>query len=357
MANILVVGAGPTGLTCAIELTRQGHTVRIIEQKPARETVSKAIGINARSLELLEAANITPRLIAEGIEVKTSHMHYGTHELTLDLTQIPHRYNFMLALPQDKTETILESRLNELGVQVLRHATLAALTPQDDKVLAQYTRDNKTWEMNADFVVGCDGAHSFVRKLIQQSFDGKAYEEKWNLVDLQMDWPYGDTDAHAFIGAPGYVGVVIPISKNRYRIVANHPNAIELLPKPYTIHQIVWQSDFAISSRLAKHYQQGRIFLAGDAAHIHTPVGGRGMNLGIEDACVLAQLITENTWQNYDKLRRPVGKEVIKMTDKLYGLVAAKSPLKIFLRNHVMFPLMRLPFIQKKMLRDVSGLK
>lgn len=357
MANILVVGAGPTGLTAAVELTRLGHTVRIIEQKPARESISKAIGINARSLELLEAADITPRLLAEGLKVKTSHMHYGKHDLTLDLSKIPHRYNFMLALPQDKTETILESRLNELGVQVLRHATLTELIPQDNKVLARYTRDNNTWEMAADFVVGADGAHSLVRKLIKQPFFGRAYEEQWNLVDLRMDWPYSNTDAHAFIGTPGYVGVVIPMGDDRYRLVANHPNAMELLPQPHTIKQIIWQSDFAISCRLASSYQQDRIFLAGDAAHIHTPVGGRGMNLGIEDACALAQLIAADKWKNYSKIRRPAGKAVVEMTDKAYRLVAAKNPLKIFFRNHVLFPLMRLPFVQKKLLRDVSGLK
>src|SRR3990167_2767390 len=107
MKKVLVVGAGPVGLTCGIELTRQGMDVTIIEQKAERAHISKAIGINSRSLELLEAADVTPRLLKAGVHVQASHLHYGRHELMLNLKNIPHRYNFILALPQDETETLL----------------------------------------------------------------------------------------------------------------------------------------------------------------------------------------------------------------------------------------------------------
>ncbi|MFN7096727.1 MAG: FAD-dependent oxidoreductase [Gammaproteobacteria bacterium] len=357
MAKILVVGAGPVGLTCAIELVRQQHDVTIIEQNATREHISKAIGINSRSLHLLEAAGITPRLIEAGVTLEKVHLHYAPEkELSINFKALKDRYNFMLSLPQDKTEEILEHRLNELGVQVQRNTHLKQLTQTDDQVMGIIETAGQTREIVVDFLVGCDGAHSTVRKQIGQEFTGSTYPERWNLADVRMDWKYDAKEGHGFINAPGLIGVVLPMGHDRYRLVANHPNAFEMLPQPYKVNEIIWQSDFAISCRIVKQYNVGRVFLAGDAAHIHTPVGGRGMNLGLEDACVLAQLLTNGNWKDYNKLRYSVGKKVVNMTTQFYNIFALKSPLAIKLRNCILFPLMRLPFIQKKQIKEMVGL-
>lgn len=357
MAKVLVVGAGPVGLTCAIELVRQKHDVIIIEQKATSEHISKAIGINTKSLHLLEAANITPRLIAAGIPIEKVHLHYTPRkELCINLKKLRNRYNFMLSLPQDKTEEILEYRLSELGVQIQRETKLISLKQTTDKVIATIEKNGSQEEVTIDFLAGCDGAHSIVRKQIEQDFVGVTYPERWNLADVRMEWKYDAKDGHGFISAPGLIGVVLPIGPDRYRLIANHPNAFDILPKPYKIHEIIWQSDFSISCRIVKNYRVGRVFLAGDAAHIHTPVGGRGMNLGIEDACILAELITKGIWEKYNELRYPVGKKVVNMTSQFYHVFAMKSPLAIKLRNCILFPLMRLPFVQKKQVKEMVGL-
>jgi 2-polyprenyl-6-methoxyphenol hydroxylase-like FAD-dependent oxidoreductase len=357
MAKVLVVGAGPVGLTCAIELVRQKHDVIIIEQNATREHISKAIGINAKTLQLLEASDVSPRLVAAGIPIQKVHLHYSPQkEICINLKKLPSRYNFMLSLPQDKTEEILEHRLNELGIKVQRETQLKQLHQSNDKVTATIETVGKTQEITVDFLVGADGAHSIVRKQLGQEFVGVTYPERWNLADVRMDWKYDAKDGHGFITAPGLIGVVLPIGPDRYRLVANHPNALDILPKPYNIHEIIWQSDFSINCRVVKNYQVGRVFLAGDAAHIHTPVGGRGMNLGMEDVCVLARLLTEGGWENYNKLRHPIGKKVVHMTSQFYNVFALKNPLAIKLRNCILFPLMRLPFVQKKQVKEIVGL-
>ncbi len=356
MKNILIVGAGPVGLTCALELARQKQSVSIIEQKNEREHISKAIGINARSLHLLESADITPRLLAAGLKIQSMHMYYGMQQqITLDLALLPKPYNFMLALPQDQTEAILEARLQELGATVQRNTTLTSLTQDAEGVTVELAQAEQKQNIHYDAVIGADGAHSTVRKMIGQHFVGKTYPEHWSLADVRMDWPYGNAGGHGFTGTTGHVGVVIPMGGDRYRLVANHPDPFSILPKPYTIHDIIWQSNFSIGCRLVGNYQQGHVFLAGDAAHIHTPVGGRGMNLGIEDACILAQLLVNDQQAQYNTLRRPIGRKVVRMTDIFYRILSLKNPLGIWCRNHIVFPLLKTKTLQKKQLKEMVG--
>lgn len=352
----LIVGAGPTGLTCALELARQKQPVIIIEEKPARETISKAIGINPASLALLEAANVTSQLIAAGIKLQSLHLHYTANKaLDIHLNLANSHYNFMLALPQDETERILEQQLNKLGVSVQRQTRFIEFRQAQDKIIVLAQNQEHQQEWSVDFLVGADGAHSIVRKQIGSTFDGISLPEHWNLADVRMDWAYDNTAGHGFLLKPGHIGVVLPLGGDRYRLVANHPNAFDILPKPYTIKEIIWQSDFSISCRLANRFQQDHVFLVGDAAHTHTPVGGRGMNLGIEDACTLARLITQGQWQRYHSLRYPVGKHVVALTSYLYHILALKNPLAIVLRNHLLFPLMRSPWVQKKQVQMITG--
>ncbi len=356
MKRILIVGAGPTGLTCAIELARQKHHVTIIEQKATREHISKAIGINPQSLKLLEASDVTPRLLAAGLQIKQMRMHYEEKELSINLANLPQPYNFMLSLPQDQTEAILETRLNELGVRVQRETSLVLLTQQVGAVNVHLEHAGQRQQQQYDMVIGADGAHSTVRKQLDIPFQGKTYPEQWSLADVRMEWSYDNTAGHGFIAGPGHVGVVIPMIDDCYRIVSNHPKPFSILPRPYMIRETLWRSDFTIGCRIADTYQKDNVFLAGDAAHIHTPVGGRGMNLGIEDACILAKLIVENKQETYTSLRRPVGKKIVKGTDMVYGWLNANNPARIWLRDQCIFPLLKTKWIQTHVLcRLLSG--
>ncbi|MDZ4056075.1 MAG: NAD(P)/FAD-dependent oxidoreductase, partial [Polynucleobacter sp.] len=343
--NILIVGAGPVGLTAAIELARLGQEVTIIDKNAQRTQVSKAIGINARSLELLEASGVTTELLQAGLPLKQLQLHYDEKSVVIHIDQLPHRYNFMLSLPQDQTEMILENKLNQYGIDVRRQTEFLHLSQLDDKVIVQLNERGETIQETYDFVIGADGAHSVVRKAIGQEFTGKRYPENWNLADVHMSWNFDPSIAHAFTSPPGTVCVVIPIGENRYRIVANRVDALALLPKNTEVKDIIWHSDFAISCRIVNNYQLGHVFLAGDSAHIHTPVGGRGMNLGMEDACILAQMLVEDNWQDYNKLRHPVGKHVVNFTDHLYRLLTLSNPILRGLRNLILFPLLSLPWV------------
>ncbi|MBB71275.1 MAG: hypothetical protein CMF50_02610 [Legionellales bacterium] len=357
--SVFIIGAGPTGLTCAIELARRGIPVRIIEKKSEPEHISKAIGINPRSLTLLEASGVTPRLLTKGLKLNRMRMHYGDDkQIAIHLDKIPHKYNFLIALPQDETETILEERLNELGVKVERVAELDDLieTGQGYEALIKSQWGSET--IRNSLIIGADGAHSMTRKQINVDFEGIAIEEPWYLADVHIDWPYQQNghDAQAFFQQDGTVGLTFPLGGTRYRLLSNREEVFGFLPKPYSIEDSLWESQFKLSCRLAQTFQKANVFLAGDAAHIHTPVGGRGMNLGIEDACVLADYIDAGKTDRYTTDRRPAARHVINMTTKFYNLMTTQSPMKIWARNHFMLPLLKFSAVQKQQLKMISGL-
>jgi len=354
--KILIVGAGPVGLTAAVELARLGKNIRIVDQNRAHTQASKAVGINSRSLELLESAGVTETLIESGIKIQKMFMHHQDKQMVINIGLIDHKYNFMLMLPQDQTEAILENQLNRYGVNVDRDTKFLHLVQHADKISAQFEHNGEIFSEDFNFVIGADGAHSVVRKSIGANFNGAEYPAKWHLLDLIMDCPFDMPAGHGFICSGGHVLVIFPIAKKRYRVIADCDDAFAFLPNSCKVHEILWESHFKVHHRLTDIYQKGKIFLAGDAAHLHTPVGGRGMNLGIEDAATIANLIVNNKWQNYHQLRYPVGKKVVSETDKAYRLLTCNNKIGVFLRDKLIFPLLSMPAIQKKQLTSIVGL-
>jgi 2-polyprenyl-6-methoxyphenol hydroxylase-like FAD-dependent oxidoreductase len=332
---VLVVGAGPTGLAAALELARRGRPVRIIDRNPSRSQHSKAIGVNARTLALLEPSGVSERLLARGLRIRRFNFRSGERLLaTIELSRVAHRYNFMLALLQAETERLLEQRLAEYGTEVEWTTELKGLEAAADGVRARLLARGAERAVEVDHLIGADGAHSTVRHALGLPFEGETDPSEWWLADVRMAWPFGDTEVSVF-ARPAAVLAVIPIEPGLFRLVSNGPDPLSLLPAGSAVEEEIWRSAFRISYRQVREYGQGRVFLAGDAAHVHSPVGARGMNLGIEDGTILARKIVDGGLETYTAERHPVGARVIRQTRALTRLVTLRQPLARWLRDEL----------------------
>jgi 2-polyprenyl-6-methoxyphenol hydroxylase-like FAD-dependent oxidoreductase len=354
---ILVIGAGPTGLAAALELARLGRPVRIVDKKATRSQHSKAIGVNARTLELLEPSGMAERLLASGLRIRRLTFRSGERRLaTIELARVAHRYNFMLALLQGETERLLEQRLAECGTEVEWRTEFRRLEAGPDRVRAELIADGEERTVAADYLIGADGARSAVRHALGLPFEGETDPAEWWLADVRMAWTFGHAEVEVF-ARPAAVLAVIPIEPGLFRLVSNGPDPLSLLPADSSVQAVTWRSAFKISYRQVRSYQQGRVLLAGDAAHVHSPVGARGMNLGIEDGTILARKLVDGGLETYTAERHPVGARVIRQTRALTRLVTVRHPLARWLRDQLLARVIGpAPPLQRLLARRVMGL-
>ena len=212
-----------------------------------------------------------------------------------------------------------------MGVAVERTTELVDFTQDEDRVTARLESGGGISTHEADYVVGADGAHSRVREVLGLGFAGQKYADTWSLADVDMEWPYGDGEANLLMNPDGRMLFVIAFGGGRYRAITNSGRALDLLPDGSDVRNVVWETEFTVSLRQVESYQTGRVFVCGDAAHIHSPAGGRGMNLGIEDAAVLAEKMVNGGLETFTAERHPVGARVVRESDLQFRMAALKN--------------------------------
>lgn len=369
--DVLVVGAGPTGLTLTAYLLSAGLGVALVDRQAEGANTSRAAGINARTLEVLEGIDVTRRLIKEGLEAPRFTVRDGAKTLlTVDFSGLDTEYPFTLLAPQSTTERLLLDRVRELGGDVLRGKNLTTVTQDATGISASFADGDS---IRARYVVGADGMHSTVRGAAGIGFGGGSYEHSFVLADVRLTGDAPTDEVRLFWAAEGLT-VVAPLPDGSFRVVAPVDDAPEV-PSPAFIQslldargpgglgvtEVVWGSRFRIHHRVAERYRVGRMLLAGDAAHVHSPAGGQGMNLGIQDAVVLADALVQASRGNlapldaYDGVRRPVAHQVVELTDRLTRLATLPRPLRP-VRNVMLGIAGHVPIARRALAARLSGL-
>jgi 2-polyprenyl-6-methoxyphenol hydroxylase-like FAD-dependent oxidoreductase len=364
----LIVGAGPVGLGAALFLARQGRAPRVIEMRDEPSRQSKALAVNPRTLELLEPTGVTRRMLDMGSLIHGALLHRrGEIIAALPLGGIHPTYPFMLALSQAASERLLAEALEEAGGAVERGMKLVECRNSSTEVEAvlEPTAGGPREVARCPWLLAADGAHSTARESLGIDFGGSSFQREWYLADAPLRTELAADRAHAIFLEDGaflfLIRVVDPelSEQNRepvWRIMGNRPEPLSQLVQAEPADPPIWTSSFHISHRIAATLAVGGIYLAGDAAHLHSPVGARGMNLGLEDAWVFAELARAGRLADYDRLRWPVDRRVVSLVEFFSRIVSAESPLDRFVRSFVLPGALRNPALRSNMIRTITGL-
>ena len=367
---VLVVGAGPTGLMVANELTRHGVPPRIIDRGPAPATTSRALVVQPRTLEIFDDIGVIDQTIAAGDSATGLTITFATKTVELDFAgQLTGPKNYTAypeprTLSQHDTERILTELLSKQGVEIERGRALTDLTQDGETVTVSLRGDDGSIEtLRCRWVIGCDGAHSAVRKAAGIPFTGSTYRDEFIMADAELEWKLQHGGLYGFPSPAGIFAAFSMPGDNRYRIFGNFPPGPdgpsaeyseptheefqamvdERVPFPAKVVKEYWVTRYRVHSRTVPRYRDGRVFLVGDAAHVHSPAGAQGMNTGIQDAYNLAWklalvergLADESLVDSYQAERHPVGVRLLKTTDRLFSAFGGQNPLARLARGRV----------------------
>lgn len=375
---VLIVGAGPVGLTLALALDIAGVKFRIVDKAPQRSDKSKALGVHARTLELLESLGIVDTFLAHGHIVHSTNIYNGAKKLVhLSLDEIQSPYPFALMIPQSETEKILAEELAERGISIEREMEVTNFTQDEYSITTTVKHSGGSEELiQSNWLLGCDGAHSTVRHTLGLKFDGSTYDEGFATIDCYVDWNHAEDELTGFVSEDGIV-FFFPMGNRRYRIIADGP--MHKSDDPLTLEEMQtivnhrcgsviplsnpnWITWFSINRRSVQQYRQGRAFVSGDAAHVHSPVMGQGMNTGMQDALNLAWkielvekgLAAPELLNSYQDERHPIGQKLLKNTDAMTKLVTIRNPIAQQVRNHLIPVLAHQDVVQERACKTLS---
>ena len=363
--EVLVVGAGPVGLTLGVELARRGIAARVIDRAAGPSAHPRALVVHCRSQQLLERAGLRESLVAASIPLSGMLFSRGGRvrgRIPFDLGPYPAR-----SLPQVATEILLRDALAARGVEVEWGRELRGISQTDEGVEAEVGGE----VVRASHLVGCDGAHSSVRRLLEIPFAGESLPETLWMADARIDWEARPDHVWQFLNGGGVL-TAVPAPGGIWRLVTmTHEGAGD--PDAAFFHEavarragrapdrmeVLWTGAFRVNCRQAAGYGRGRVFLAGDAAHIHSPIGGQGMNVGMQDAFELAGLLLEGgdrLLERYQAARYPVAAAVIRANARVSRLAMGRGPLSSLLRDRFMPRILSLPPLARRAGLQVSGL-
>ncbi|MEU1981280.1 FAD-dependent oxidoreductase [Nocardia sp. NPDC019395] len=374
IADVLVVGAGPVGLSAAVVLRQLGHQVVIVDSQSAGANTSRAAAVHSRTLELLEPYGVTTSLVRRGVHASTFTVRDRDRVLMeVGFEALPTAYPYTLMISQADTEQFLLRRLTDLGTSVLRPATVRAVAQEADLVTA--TLSDGT-QLRARYLIGADGMRSLVRDRAGIGFAGGSYAESFTLADVHISGGVPSEEVILYFSPAGLV-VIAPLPDNRYRIVATVDEAphepdtafVQRLlddrgprSERAVVSDVVWGSRFRVHHRIADSFRNGRILLAGDSAHVHSPAGGQGMNLGIEDAVTTGRVLARVFAGEPDSLldehvaaRRRAARTVVSTTSRLTDLGTAPAATRP-IRNTALGLVGKVPAVRRRVALRLSGL-
>lgn len=378
--DVLVIGAGPTGLALSISLAQAGVDHVLVDRLAQGLNTSRAAVIHAHTLEALGGLGVADALVAEGLKAR----HFSIRErdralVRLGFGALPSPFAYLLMVPQDATERVLADRLGTLGGCIHRGVSAEAVSESRGAVQVRLNDNGTPRTIEARYVVGADGIDSIVRRSAGIEFDGGRYAHSFVLADASLDWPHGRDEVMLFFAPAGPV-VVAPLPNGQFRIVAamenapEHPGVAEIQalldangPRNggrARVTGVAWSSRFRIHHRLARSYRRGRLLIMGDAAHVHSPAGGQGMNTGLVDAVVLGRLLADvakgtrpdAALDLYESLRRPAAAKVLRLADGLTTMAMTTGRLARFVRDLRLRFIGALPPVKRMLMMNLSGL-
>ncbi|HSZ52789.1 MAG TPA: FAD-dependent oxidoreductase, partial [Caulobacteraceae bacterium] len=361
--DVLVVGAGPTGLVLALSLARQGAKVRVVDRAEGPGTTSRALAVQARTLELYRQLGLTDEIVAEGHHTPAVNLWVrGSRAAGISLAQMGEGltpYPFLHIFPQDRHERLLEERLEAEGVRVERRTEVMSVDDHGDRIVARLADAGGAERIaESSWIAGCDGARSIVRHAIGASFQGGTYRQLFYVADADISGPTANGELHIDLDEADFLAVFPIDGAGRVRLIgtvrddrATHPEtlcfndvgqrAIEHLK--VEVRNINWFSTYHVHHRVTDRFRRGRAFLLGDAAHIHSPAGGQGMNTGIGDAINLAWKLAEvihgrapeRILDSYEAERIGFARRLVQTTDRVFSFATAEGLLADVLRTRL----------------------
>jgi 2-polyprenyl-6-methoxyphenol hydroxylase-like FAD-dependent oxidoreductase len=361
-ADILIAGAGPTGLVLALWLTKLGVKVRIVDKTAEPGTTSRALAVQARTLELYRQLDLTDAVIARGHRVPAVNLwvkgdavaRVAFESVGLDLTPYP----FLHIFPQDQHEQLLIDRLQMLGVSVERRTELISFREENDRVTARLRGPDGKFDCSAAYIAGCDGARSIVRETIGTGFPGGTYRQVFYVADVDASGPAVNGELHIDLDEADFLGVFPLAGAGKARLIGTvrderaddagklafgdvSDRAITHLK--VEVRNVNWFSTYHVHHRVTGHFREGRAFLLGDAAHIHSPAGGQGMNTGIGDAINLAWKLAaavagragSNLLDSYEAERIGFARRLVATTDRVFSFATAEGRIADILRTRI----------------------